>query len=113
MTSFDRREEAFEAKFAHDEERAFKSRAHAVRMLGLWAAGERGETGTAAENYARALVEVDVGSPPDAAIDKLVLDLAGHGVHAAQIREKRDALFSNMQIASVSAPEVQPKPTRR
>jgi hypothetical protein len=27
MTSFDRREEAFEAKFVHDEERAFKARA--------------------------------------------------------------------------------------
>ncbi|MDR3486141.1 MAG: DUF1476 domain-containing protein [Bradyrhizobium sp.] len=113
MTSFDRREEAFEAKFAHDEELAFKSRAHAVRMLGLWAAGKRGETGTAAENYARALVEADVGSPPDAAIDKLALDLAGHGVDAAQIRKKRDALFSNMQTASASAPEIQPKPTGR
>ena len=45
MTSFDRREEAFEAKFAHDEERAFKARARALRMLGLWAAEKRGETG--------------------------------------------------------------------
>jgi hypothetical protein len=33
MTSFDRREEAFEAKFAHDEERAFKARARALRVL--------------------------------------------------------------------------------
>ncbi len=38
MTSFDRREEAIEAKFAHDEENAFKARARALRMLGLWAA---------------------------------------------------------------------------
>ena len=60
MTSFDRREEAFEAKFAHDEERAFKARARALRMLGLWAAGKRGETGAAAEEYARALIEADI-----------------------------------------------------
>jgi hypothetical protein len=57
MTSFDRREEAFEAKFAHEEERTFKARARAMRMLGLWAAGKRGETGAAAEYYARTLVE--------------------------------------------------------
>jgi len=37
MTSFDRREESFEAKFAHDQELTFKARARALRMLGLWA----------------------------------------------------------------------------
>ena len=76
MTSFDRREEAFEAKFAHDAERTFRARARAVRMLGLWAAGKRGETGAAAEDYARALIEADIVTP-DAAFNKLVLDLAG------------------------------------
>jgi hypothetical protein len=48
MTSFDRREEAFEAKFAHDQELTFKARARALRMLGLWAVEKRGEIGTAA-----------------------------------------------------------------
>ena len=71
MTSFDRREEAFEAKFAHDAERTFRARARAVRMLGLWAAGKRGETGAAAEDYARALIEADIVTP-DAAFNKLV-----------------------------------------
>jgi hypothetical protein len=94
MTSFDRREEAFEAKFAHDEERAFKARARALRMLGLWAAEKRGETGAAVANYAQALIEADIGKTPDAAFEKLVLDLAAHGVVARQIREKRDALFA-------------------
>jgi hypothetical protein len=100
MTNFDRREEAFEAKFAHDEERAFKARARALRMLGLWAADKRGETGAAAEEYARALIETDVGATPDAAFNKLILDLAGFGVDAAQIREKRDALFAMAQRES-------------
>jgi hypothetical protein len=97
MTGFDRREEAFEAKFAHDEERAFKARACALRMLGLWAASKRGETGAAAEDYARSLVDADIGATPDAAFNKLVLDLAGHGVDAGQIREKQDALFAIAQ----------------
>ncbi len=99
MTSFDRREEAFEAKFAHGGERAFKARARALRMLGLWAAERRGETGKAAEEYARALIEADIVAP-DAAFDKLVSDLAGHGVNAKQIREKRDALFAIVQRVS-------------
>jgi hypothetical protein len=99
MTSFDRREEAFEAKFAHDEELAFKARARAMRRLGLWAAGKRGETGKAAEDYARALIEADIGAS-DAAFNQLVRDLAGHGVDAGQIREKRDALFATVQSGS-------------
>jgi hypothetical protein len=99
MTNFDRREEAFEAKFAHDEENAFKVRAHALRMLGLWAAGKRGETGKAAEDYARSLIDADIGATPEAAFNKLVLDLSGCGIDAKQIREKRDALFAAAQRA--------------
>jgi hypothetical protein len=99
MTSFDRREEAFEAKFARDEESAFKARARALRMLGLWAAGKRGETGRAAEAYARALIEADIGAP-NAAFNKLVRDLAGHGVDAGEIHQKQDALLAIAQSAS-------------
>jgi hypothetical protein len=99
MTSFDHREEAFEAKFAYDEERAFKARARALRMLELWAAGKRGDTGKTAEDYARTLIEADIGTP-DAAFNKLVGDLAGHGVDSWQIREKRDALLAILKSAS-------------
>jgi hypothetical protein len=99
MTSFDRREEAFEAKFAHDEELAFKARARALRMLGLWAAGKRGVTGPAAENYVGALIGTDISGASEAAFDKLVVDLAAYGVDARQIREKRDALLAIAQRA--------------
>ncbi len=99
MTNFDRREEAFEAKFAHDEENAFRLRARALRMLGLWAAGKRGETGKTAEDYVRSLIDADIGATPEAAFNKLVLDLAGYGVDARQIREKRDALLAAAQRA--------------
>jgi hypothetical protein len=100
MTSFDRREEAFEAKFAHDEERAFKERARAVRMLGLWAAGKRGEKGTIAEDYARGLIDADISAVPNTAVNKLVFDLAGYGVDAAQIRQKRDEFLAIAQRTS-------------
>jgi hypothetical protein len=99
MTSLDRREQAFEAKFAHDQELTFGTRARALRMLGLWAAGKRGETGAAAEEYVRALIDADVSTTPDAALNRLVIDLAGCGVDTAQIRAKRDALFAIAQRA--------------
>jgi hypothetical protein len=105
MTSFDHREEAFEAKFAHDEENAFKARARALRMLGLWAAEKRGQTGKAAEHYARALIEADIGTP-NAAFNKLVRDLAGHGVDAGEIRQKQDALLASVQSVSARGPTV-------
>jgi hypothetical protein len=49
------------------------------------------------------LIEADIGTP-DAAFNKLVIDLAGHGVASRQIREKRDALFAIVQGASASRP---------
>ena len=73
--------------------------AHSRRVrapCGCWDCGppeKRGETGKAAEDYARALIEADIGKP-EATFNKLVNDLAGHGVDARQIREKRDALFA-------------------
>ena len=97
MTSFDRREEAFEAKFTQDEKRAFKERAHALRMLGLWAAAKRGETGTAAEDYARGLIDADISAVPNAAFNKLVFDLSAYGVDAIQLRQKRDEFLAIAQ----------------
>lgn len=56
MTTFDKREQGFEAKFAHDEELMFKATARSNKLLGLWAAGQLGLTGDAAAGYATALV---------------------------------------------------------
>ena len=39
MTTFDKRAEGFEKKFAHDEELQFKAMARRNKLLGLWAAG--------------------------------------------------------------------------
>ena len=42
MTTFDKREEGFEKKFALDEEQKFKAEARRNRLLGLWAADKLG-----------------------------------------------------------------------
>jgi len=53
MSSFDKRQEGFEKKFAHDEELRFKASARRNKLFGLWAAEKLGKTGTEAETYAR------------------------------------------------------------
>jgi hypothetical protein len=80
MTTFDEREQAFEHKFEHDEELRFKVRARKNKMLGLWAAGLIGKTGTDAENYARDIVMADFEKPGDHdVVHTLMHDLAAAG----------------------------------
>ncbi len=59
MTTFDKREEAFERKFVVDEELQFKADARRNRLLGLWVAGRLGLSGDAATAYARHVVSAD------------------------------------------------------
>jgi hypothetical protein len=59
MTTFDKREEAFEQQFAHDEELRFKATARRNRLLGLWAAEKLGLTGVDADGYAKSVVMSD------------------------------------------------------
>jgi hypothetical protein len=56
MTTFDKREEAFEQQFAHDEELRFKATARRNKMLGLWAAEKLGLSGASADSYALSVV---------------------------------------------------------
>jgi hypothetical protein len=56
MTTFDKREEAFEQQFAHDEELRFKATARRNKLLGLWAAEKLGMTGAEADSYALSMV---------------------------------------------------------
>jgi hypothetical protein len=58
MTTFDKREEAFEQQFAHDEELRFKATARRNKLLGLWAAEKLGLTGAEADSYALSVVMV-------------------------------------------------------
>src|ERR1700740_3744067 len=55
-TTFDKREEAFEQQFAHDEELRFKATARRNKMLGLWAAAKLGLSGAEADSYALSVV---------------------------------------------------------
>ena len=65
MSGFDKREEGFEKKFAHDEELRFKAMARRNKLLGNWAAEKLGLAGTDAEAYAKAVVMADFDEAGD------------------------------------------------
>lgn len=65
MSTFDKREQGFENKFAHDEELRFKAEARRNRMLGMWAAEKLGLSGEEAEAYAKSVVLADFEEPGD------------------------------------------------
>lgn len=59
MTTFDKREEGFEKKFALDEELQFKANARRNKLLGAWVAEKLGLSGADADAYAKSVVLAD------------------------------------------------------
>src|SRR6202521_5298421 len=59
MTTFDKREDAFEKRYAHDEELRFRANARRNKRLGLWVADKLGLSETEAEAYAKSVVMAD------------------------------------------------------
>ena len=94
MTTFDKREEGFEKKFAHDEELRFKATARRNKLLGFWAAELLGKTGPDAEAYAKEVVLSDFEEAGDNdVVRKVMADLEGKGVSEQDIRAKMAELL--------------------
>ena len=93
MSTFDDRENAFETKFAHDEEMLFKAEARRNKLLGLWASELMGKTGEDADAYAK---EVVISDFEEAGHDDVVRKVAGDLgdlADEATIRAKMDELL--------------------
>ncbi|MBE1282187.1 MAG: DUF1476 family protein [Rhodobacteraceae bacterium] len=60
MTTFDEREAAFEAKFAHDEQMQFLARMRRNRFMAVWASALKGDTVQQARQYGQELVHTDL-----------------------------------------------------
>jgi hypothetical protein len=104
MTTFDKREEGFEKKFALDEEQKFKAESRRNKLLGLWAADMQGMSGEAASVYARDIITADFDEAGHGALRKVTGDLIAKGITVteAQIRTKMDELMA-LAIAQVKA----------
>lgn len=89
MTDFRDRERGEEAKYAFDEENAFKLAARRNRLLGQWAAERMNLTPEETDSYAKAVVQADFEEAGDADVVRKVLgDLtaAGHDIDEAGVR---------------------------
>lgn len=90
MTTFDKREEGFEARFAQDEELRFKATARRNKLLGLWAAEKLGFTNDKAQEYAREVVRADFEEPGDEDVyRKIEKDFRENGVEQSEHQIRR------------------------
>ena len=101
MTTFDKREEGFEKKFALDEEQKFKANARRNKLLGLWAAEKLGLTGTAADAYAKEVVAADFEEAGDEDVFRKVrkdFDAKGVAQSDHQIRRTMEELMATAVV---------------
>ena len=103
MTTFDKREEGFEKKYALDEEQKFKAESRRNKLLGLWAADKLGMSGDEANAYAREVVAADFEEAGDSDVVRKVMgDLKAKGIAMPEpeLRAKMDELMAQavMQV---------------
>ena len=96
MTTFDKRETSFEAKYAHDQETVFKIGARRNKLLGLWMAEHLGLEGADADAYAKQVIASDFEKPGDEDVfEKVWADVQGKDLDLSedQVRQKMKALL--------------------
>jgi hypothetical protein len=104
MTDFKDRQRGEEAKFAMDEETAFRVAARRNRLLGEWAAGLMNLTEEETDAYRKSVVQADFEEAGDEdVIRKLLGDLtqANANITEGEIRAKLEemAIEAKRQIA--------------
>ena len=104
MTTFDKREEAFEKRFALDEEQKFKAVARRNKLFGLRVAEKLGKSGDEASVYAKELVTTAIEGGEAAVVRKITGDLASKGmsIDETALRAKFDELTA-LAAAQVKA----------
>ena len=93
MTTFDRREESFENKYAHDQELTFRATARRNKRLAAWAAEKLGKSD--AEAYFKDVMAADLTEAgDDDVVRKIAADFKAAGVDQSehQIRRTMDEL---------------------
>ena len=96
MTDFDDRRRGEEAKFAMDEETAFKVAARRNRLLGEWAAAEMKLTEEETDAYKKAVVQADFEEAGDEDVFRKLrgdFDAKGISVSDEEIRTKMSELL--------------------
>jgi hypothetical protein len=92
MADMNDRKDAFENKFAHDEELKFKATARRNKLLGLWAAEKLGKAD--ADAYAKEVVMADFEEAGDEDVFRKVRGDLPASVTDHQIRSAMDELMA-------------------
>ena len=94
MADLNDRKDAFESKFAHDEELRFKATARRNKLVGLWAAEKNGVTGDAADAYAKEVVMADFAEAGDEDVFRKLRGDLPASVSDHQIRNAMEELMA-------------------
>ena len=94
MSTFKDRENAFENKYAHDEEMKFKAEARCNKLLGQWAADLMGKTGDDVDAYVREVIKADFEEAGFEDVIRKVAGDLGDKADADTIRAKRAELMA-------------------
>jgi hypothetical protein len=101
MSTFDKREEAFEKKYALDEEQKFKATARRNRKLGTWVAEKLGLAGAEADAYAKSVVAADFEEAGDDDVFRKVrADLDAKNMQSVSDAEIRDKMIELLAVAA-------------
>jgi hypothetical protein len=90
MTTFDEREQAFEKKFALDQDLKVKAEARRNKLLAEWAAAKLGITGDALPDYVKAVLRADLAEKGEEDVFRKLrkdFDAKGVSVSDAEIRQ--------------------------
>lgn len=90
MDGMKERQDAFEKKYALDEELRFKADAQRNRMIGLWAADHLGKSGSEAEEYAKEIVKLAfLHGREDDVVEKILHDFnnANKSIDEKELRQ--------------------------
>lgn len=105
MTTFNDREQAFEKKFALDQDLRFRAEARRNKLLAEWAAAKLGIMGDALPDYVRSVVKADLEEKGDDDVfRKLHNDFATAGIKVsdAEIRAAMGEMLAKA-VADIEA----------
>jgi hypothetical protein len=94
MNTFKDRENAFENKYAHDEEMKFKAEARCNKLLGQWAADLLGKSGDEVDAYVREVIKADFEEAGCEDVIRKVAGDLGDKADPDTIRAKRAELMA-------------------
>ena len=99
----DDRGKAFESKWAHDAELRFQVESRRNRALGEWAAGKKGLTGAAVEDFVGSVIAADFQEAGDEDVYRKLRAELDASVSDTVIRDKmRECLQAAIEAAKMA-----------